>query len=87
MAASIVISSTSDRMETLQTTILTWLSAYTVFISTLTLLVATISLDTSEFYAQHTIEHTIRVAVQILKHTTYGAGQNRLPYMNFLLVG
>lgn len=86
MAASTAISSISDRMETLQTTILTWLSAYTVFLSAVTLLVATIALDTSDIYSQHTIEHTIRVAVQILKHATYGAGQNRFPYLNFLLV-
>lgn len=86
MSASIAISSISDRMEMLQTTILTWLSAYTVFISAITLLVATISLDSSDIYAQHTIEHTIRVAVQILKYATYGEGQNKLSYMNFLLV-
>jgi hypothetical protein len=86
MAASSAISSTSNRMESLQTTILSWLSAYTVFVSTITLLVATIFLENSDVYVKHTIEHTVRVAVQILKHTTYSAGQTRLPYMNFLLV-
>lgn len=86
MAASNAITSVSKRMESLQTTTLTWLSAYTIFLSTITLLIATISLENKDIYMQCTVEHTVRVAFQILKHATYGAGQNRSLYINFLLV-
>lgn len=68
-------------------TSLTWLSAYTVLISTITLLVATASLDNASVHVRSAMESTVQAAARILNHTTYYASsQGRRPYMDLIEV-
>lgn len=71
------------RLARIPTTTLTWSSAYTIFISTVTLLVAAAFAHARE---RHAIHSTVHVAIQILHDTTYGNSQCKKSYLNFIHV-
>lgn len=82
-AATNAIMYTSMYREQTQVTALSWHSAYVVFISLLTLLVATSFTDA---LGRHTIQHTIHVAVQTLSTSTYGSSRSKSSYLEFAQV-
>lgn len=82
-AATNAIMYTSMYLEQTQATILSWHSAYVVFISLLALLVATSFTDA---LGRHTLQHTIRLAVQTLSSSTYGSSRSKSLYLEFAQV-
>lgn len=83
IAATNGIMYTSMYLEQTQATTLSWHSAYVVFISLLTLLVATSFTDA---LGRHTLQHTIRIAVQTLSTSTYGSSRSKSSYLEFAQV-
>lgn len=82
-AATNAIMYTSMHMEQTQVTTLSWHSAYVVFISLLALLVSTSFTDA---LGRHTLQHTIRIAVQTLSTATYGSSRSKSSYLEFAQV-
>lgn len=82
-AATNAISHISGRLMQIPTSKLTWSSAYTVFISTLTLLVAAAFAHPNE---RHAIHGTIQIAIHILQSTTYGSSYCKKSYLDFIQV-
>lgn len=86
IAASNAILSTADRVVRMQMTSLTWLSAYTVFISAVTLLTAFSFLNDTDFHTRDAIQRTFQTAVHVLRYKSYHASQGKSTYLNFLTV-
>lgn len=82
-AATNAISHISTRLSQISGTSLTWSSAYTVFISSLTLLVAAAFTHTNE---RHVIHNTVYIAIQILQETSYGDSHCKKSYLDFIRV-
>lgn len=82
-AATNAIMYTSMYLEHSQVTTLSWHSAYVVFISLLTLLVARSFTDA---LGRHTLQHTIRLAIQTLSNSTYGSSRSKTLYLDFAQV-
>lgn len=82
-AATNAIMYTSMYLEQTQAKTLSWHSAYVVFVSLLALLVATSFTDA---LGRHTLQHTIRLAVQTLSNSTYGSSRSKSLYLDFAQV-
>lgn len=82
-AATNAISHISERFMQTPESRLTWSSAYTIFISALTLLVAAAFAHSDE---RHTIHGTVQIAIQILQNTTYGSSHCKKSYLGFIRV-
>lgn len=82
-AATNAILYTSMRLARTPTTTLTWSSAYTIFISARTLLVAAAFTHARK---RHAIHSTVHVAIQILQDTTYSSSRCKTSYLNFIQV-
>lgn len=82
-AATNAISHISKRLARIPATNLTWSSAYTIYVSSLTLLIAAAFAHAAE---RHTIHGTVCVAIQILQDTTYGSSHCKRSYLGFIQV-
>lgn len=84
IAASNAILFTAERADRMQMTSLTWLSAYTVFISAITLMTAIAILEDTDIQMREAMERTIQIAFHVLRYNTYNASQGKSTYLDFL---
>lgn len=83
LAATNAIMKTSMYLEQTRATILSWHSAYVLFISLITLLVASSFADVQ---CQRILQYTIHVAIQTLISSTCGSSQSKSLYLEFTQV-
>lgn len=86
IAASNTILFTADRVERMQITNVTWLSAYTIFISTIVLLTAISFVEDTNLHKREAIERTIQIAIHVLRYKSYAASEGKNTYLEFLTV-
>lgn len=82
-AATKAVTSTATHLERRSATTLSCFSAYILFVSTLTLLIATMFINDM----QHEIDRTVGKAINILQHTMYGGTHSRAAQLEFIQVG